>query len=147
MEDRRGRGLVMSYRFREVRKGERDAVIAFAAEHGSAVSLDTLRHHLSLAVESDGDLLVAALCVEKRPGQFVLEIVVGTPAADQALLTELADRCLRKVQAQDIASARIQSQTGEPTEAICTQANWLDRVAETAPPAANPSEDESVEAA
>ncbi len=122
------------YRFKEVRKGERGAIIAFAAEHGCTIAPETLRHHLSLAIESGGTLVAAALSTEQGSGQVIVQIVVGEASLDEMLLTELADRCLRKVQAQAITSARMQSEPKTPTETIWTRANWLDRI-EEAPPA------------
>jgi len=124
----------MGYRFHEVRKGECERVIAFAAGHGCAVQAEALRHHLSLVVESGDATVAAALCVEREPGQHVIEIVVGEDEPSEALLTELADRCLRKVQAEAIGSARLQSPDGGPTQAIWSHANWLERVKETPPP-------------
>ena len=47
---------------------------------------------------------------------------------------ELADRCLRKVQAEGIASARINSHAPTATQTIWQSANWLDRIEETSPP-------------
>ena len=123
----------MDHRFREIRKGERDAVLAFAKEQGCAIKPETLRHHLSLGVKAEDDLVVAALCVEIEPDQFVIEIA-HTGNAEDALITELADRCLRKVQSQGIASARIKSPTETATKTIWQCTNWLDRIEETPPP-------------
>jgi len=131
----------MSYRFHEVRKGECGRVIAFAAERGCAVQAEALRHHLSLVVESGDATVAAALCVQREPGQHVIEIVVGEDEPSEALLTELADRCLRKVQAESIASARLRSPDSGPTDAIWSQTNWLERVKET-PPAGHDAADE-----
>ncbi|MFN3167485.1 MAG: hypothetical protein ACE37H_10525 [Phycisphaeraceae bacterium] len=124
----------MSYRFHEVRKGECERVIAFADERGCAVKPETLRHHLSLVAEVGDQTVAAALCVEIEPGKHVIEIVAGGGEPEQALLTELADRCLRKVQAEAIASARLHSPDSGPTDAIWSRTNWLDRVEETPPP-------------
>lgn len=139
--------MAEGYRFHEVRKNEREAVLAFVAEHGSAVRLDSLRHHLSLTVEAEGELVAAALCLEPQPNQFVIEIVVGDAAVDEALLKELADRCLRKVQAQDIAAARLRSPAGESAERIWTSANWLDQIEESPPPEHDEAGEEPAQAA
>ena len=78
-------------------------------------------------------LIAAALCVEQSPAQFVIEIVHADNAED-ALVTELADRCLRKMQSEGIASARINSHAQTATQTIWQSANWLDRIEETSPP-------------
>lgn len=131
----------MSYRFHEIRKGECGQAIAFAAGHGSKVSAGHLRHHLSLAVEAEGQMVAVALSVENQPNHFVIEIIVGEGITDEALLTELADRCLRKVQAQAIASVRLHSPTAAPTQTIWTQSSWLDKVQETPPGPDAPAKD------
>ncbi|MEO0475968.1 MAG: hypothetical protein AAF085_08390 [Planctomycetota bacterium] len=123
----------MEHRFREIRKGECDAVLGFAKEQGCAIKPETLHHHLSLAVKAEDDLVAAALCVEIEPDHFVIEIA-HKDAAEDTLITELADRCLRKVQAQGIASARIKSPTDTATQTIWQYTNWLDRIEETPPP-------------
>lgn len=126
----------MSYPFREIRKGERDAVLAFAKTHGCTVEPSQLWHHLSLAVEDEGQIIAAALCLHQKTGQVTIEIVADESTMDEVLISELADRCLRKVQAKDIASARLHSATEAPANAIWSQNNWLDQVQETAPPGA-----------
>lgn len=132
----------MDYRFREIRKGERAAVLGFAKGLGSELTSKTLRHNLSLAVKADDDNIVAvALCIEQAPAQFVIEIAY-VDNIDDALIAELTDRCLRKMQSEGIASARINSPGKAATQTIWDQANWLDRIQET-PPAtedASPSE-------
>ena len=65
---------------------------------------------------------------------MVIELVAGAAGGDQSLITELTDRCLRKVQAEGIASARIHSLTQEPTDTIWAQTNWLSTIDEAAPP-------------
>lgn len=130
----------MDYRFREIRKGERDQVIEFATGHGLSYVPTSLHHHLSLVAQSDGELVAAALCIETEPGQFVIEIVHRDDSAD-ALITELTDRCLRKVQSENITSARINSPDAEATQALWTATNWLDRIEETPPPEATEAAD------
>ena len=123
----------MDHRFREIRKGEREAVLGFAKDQGSEIKPEMLRHHMSLVVKADDDsLLAAALCVEQSPAQFVIEIAHG-PGVDDALIAELTDRCLRKMQSEGIASARISSPAEAATQTIWDQANWLDRIQETPP--------------
>lgn len=139
----------MDYRFREIRKGECAAVLGFAKDRGCDLKPQTLRHNLSLAVKADDDNIVAvALCIEQAPAQFVIEIA-HVDNIDDTLITELTDRCLRKMQSQAIASARINSPAQAATQAIWDQANWLDRIQET-PPAtkdASPSEPAPAQAA
>ena len=125
-------GEEMDDQFREIRKGERDQVLGFAKERGCDIEPMTLRHHLSLAVYRDGQQVAAGLCVETQPTQFVIE-VVNQDGVDQALIAELADRCLRKVQAVGISSARLHSPSDISTQTIWDQANWLDRIEETPP--------------
>lgn len=137
----------MIYRFYEVRKGECGRVIAFAGEHGCVVSAKALHHHLSLIAEADKQPVAVALCVEREPGRLVIEIVAGDHEPDQSLLTELADRCLRKVQAEAITSARLHSPTEQPTDLIWSQTNWLDRVQETPPPGHDTPDDDPAQAA
>lgn len=145
--------MAEKYRFHEVRKGERETLLAFAARHGSAVSPDTLHHALSLVVENEQGPVAVALSTEPEPGHFVIEIVVGGQDTVPDLVTELADRCLRKVQARDIASARLHSPDPTPTDSLWSQTNWLERITETPPPdAADPGQPgdtgaESVQAA
>ena len=123
----------MGYRFHEVRKSECGSAVRFAQEQGCALPKGPLRHHLSLVAESEGETVAVALSIEVRPGQYVVEIAVGEAQTDEALLTELADRCLRKVQAHAIASVRLHSPGEGPTQAIWSQTSWLDRVEETPP--------------
>lgn len=137
----------MSYRFYEVRKGECERVVAFASEHNCQIAPETLRHHLSLVVEAESQTVAAALCVERELGQLVIEIISANSEPDQALLTELADRCLRKVQAEAITSTRLHSTTEQPTDMIWSQTNWLDRVAETPPPGTDPIDENPAQAA
>ena len=124
----------MDYQFHEIRKGERAKVLNFATSHGCKVKAGVLRHHLSLAVENEGKLVAAGLCVEREPGQFEIEIVSDEAAWDEALITELVDRCLRKAQAEDISAARLSSPTDKPTQVIWSHTNWLDGIEETPPP-------------
>lgn len=126
-------GEEMDYQFREIRKGECTSVLAFASEQGCKVESKALRHHLSLTVKSSGELAAVALCIEQKHSQYVIEIA-QRESLDQALITELTDRCLRKMQSQGIASARINSPSQEATQSIWQQANWLDRIEETPPP-------------
>lgn len=123
----------MNYQFREIRKGERTSVIAFAEDQGCNIAPKSLRHHLSLTVRSVDELVAAALCVEQEHNQYIIEIT-HRDGFDQALITELTDRCLRKIQSQGIASARINSPSQEATQSIWKQTNWLDRIEETPPP-------------
>ena len=104
----------MDYRFREIRKGERAQVLDFAKGHGGTPKPEALRHHLSLMAKVDGQLVAAALCLETQPAQFVIEIV-HDDGMDDVLITELANRCLRKVQSENITSARINS----PSATLC----------------------------
>ena len=141
----------MDYQFREIRKGERDQVLDFAKAQGCTIEAQTLRHHLSLTVKSAGELVAAALCLEDPAAHFVIEIV-SPEGFDQALVTELADRCLRKMQSEAIASARINSTSETSTKTIWKQANWLDHIEETPPPVetsadANAVEDAAAQAA
>jgi hypothetical protein len=123
----------MDYRFREIRKGECPDVIAFAKTNGAAIKPEALHHHLSLGAKKDGELAAAALCIEHQPHQFVIEIV-HREGVEQSLVTELADRCLRKVQSEGIASARISSPAESATQTIWQQTNWLNDIQETPPP-------------
>ncbi|MGB0767722.1 MAG: hypothetical protein ACPGYV_08420 [Phycisphaeraceae bacterium] len=126
----------MDYRFREIRKGERADVLGFAAALGCSIEPTTLHHHLSLGVHAEGEMVAAVLCVERDPRRFVIEILVADDGCDRSLVTELADRCLRKVQSEAIGSARLSSPTAALTDAIWSDTNWLDRIEETPPPGA-----------
>eukprot|EP00752_Nemacystus_decipiens_P014077 g12513.t1 len=86
----------MDHQFREIRKGERDQVLGFAKGLGCEIEPKALHHHLSLAMIRDGQQVAAALCVEAQPKQFLIE-VINNEGVDQALIAELADRCLRKL--------------------------------------------------
>lgn len=136
----------MEQRFREIRKGERDAVLGFAKERGCDIKPQTLRHNLSLMVKADDGLIAVALCVEQAPDHFVVEIAHGDKA-DDALIAELADRCLRKMQSDNIASARIHSPAETATQTIWQQANWLDRIEVTPPPGVVPADEVPTQAA
>lgn len=131
----------MSYRFREIRKGECVKVLDFAKAHGCTVESQALHHHLSLVAKKEGELVAAAMCVEQQPCQFTIEIV-HHEGAEPPLITELTDRCLRKVQSENITSARINSPAETATQTIWQSANWLDRIQETPPPADEAAEDE-----
>lgn len=126
------------YRFHEVRKGERERVLAFARDNGCKPG-DTkgMRHHLSLVAEQDGEIAAVALCLDGEAGRVLVEIVTGPGDTDETLVTELADRCMRKVQAEDIGAARLNSPSRKPTETIWTHKNWLNQIEETAPPNAD----------
>jgi len=130
----------MDYRFREIRKGECEAVLAFAKTNGAEHEASGLYHHLSLVAWKDGELAAAALCIEHQPNRFVIEIV-HREGDEQALITELADRCLRKVQSEGIASARLNSPAPTATQTIWQRTNWLDRIQET--PAPEPASSET----
>ena len=123
----------MDYQFREIRKGERADVLEFAKSQGCTLDPETLRHNLSLVAKAEGEVVAAALCLEQEHARFVIEIV-HTEGLDEALITELADRCLRKVQSQGIASAKLQSPLEASTKRLWRQTNWLDRIQETPPP-------------
>ena len=137
----------MDYQFREIRKGERADVLERAKAQGCTIQPDTLRHHLSLTAEKEGQIVALALCLEQEDRQFVIEIVPIDPAAGEALSTELADRCLRKAQAQAIGAARLSSPTPQPTQTIWEQTNWLDGIGETPPPGEPASGDQATQAA
>lgn len=122
----------MDYRFREIRKGEREAVLGFVKERGCTIEPQTLHHHMSLMVRADDNLVAAALCLEQAPAQFVIEIA-HADGVDDTLITQLTDRCLRKMQSERIASARINSPAQTATQTIWQSANWLDRIKETPP--------------
>jgi len=126
--------LSTNYRFHEVRKGERGKVLSFAHSRGLKADAKGFQHHLSLVVEQDDALVAAALCMDLEPGQVVIEIVTGEKVVEDALITELADRCLRKVQAQDITAARLHSPIQGPTDTIWTNKNWLNQIEEASPP-------------
>ena len=128
-------GEEMDYQFREIRKGERADVLQLATAQGCTIEPDTLLHHLSLTAEAEGNIVAFALCLDQAGQQFVVEIVNIDGKADEALTTELADRCLRKVQSEAIGAARLSSPTEQPTNTIWEQTNWLDRIQETPPPA------------
>lgn len=123
----------MDYRFREIRKGECTRVLDFAKGHGSTTEPGALRHHLSLMAQADGELVATALCLETQPAQFVLEIT-HTDGADGVLITELVNRCLRKLQSENITSARVNSPSEAAIKNLWTATNWLDHIEETPPP-------------
>lgn len=124
-------------RFREVRKGERAEVLSFAQAHGLTAEHRGLRHQLSLvATDGGGGLVAAALCMNGNNGRLVIEIISSEPAPDESMINELADRCLRKVQAEGIGSARLHSPTGTPTDLIWSQNDWLDTIQDAPPPGA-----------
>lgn len=123
----------MDYQFREIRKGERADVLDFAKAQGCTPEPKTLRHNLSLVAKADGELVAAALCLEQEHTRFVVEVIHGE-GVDEALITELADRCLRKVQSQGIASAKLHSPLEASIQRLWRQTNWLDRIEETPPP-------------
>ena len=144
--------MTEGYRFREVRKGEREAVLGFAEEQGLAAKADALRHDMSLVVtDEQGQTAAAALCMSDERGRLVVEIVTRGAETDPALASELADRCLRKVQACAVGSARLHSPAKQPAESILSDANWLDSILETPPAEAATSDvahaDEAAQAA
>lgn len=123
------------YRFREVRSGERDEVLAFARQHGFELGEARLKHHLSLVtLDEDKQIIAASLCTVDPDGRFVIKVLSDAEQADEALVQEMANRCLRKVQSQTIGIARINSPSDQPAEALLAKAGWLDRIQETAPP-------------
>lgn len=127
----------MDYRFREIRKHECADVLVFAKAYGCTPEPRQLRHHLSLTVKSAGELAAVALCLENEPGHYVIEIV-HTDGFSECLIAELADRCLRKVQSEGIASARVKSPVEASTKSLWKQTNWLERIEETPPPDRSP---------
>lgn len=141
----------MDYQFSEIRKSARDKMLGFAREQGCHVDPEQLRHHLSLSAWCEGELAAAALCVERNPAQFAIEII-SLDKTDDALVAELVDRCLRKMQAQRIMSARIGGPSPASTKAVWDHAGWLDKIQETPPPAdalsaASADEDAATQAA
>lgn len=138
----------MDCQFREIRKGEREDVLMFAQAHGFEPQGKVLEHHLSLVVlDEKKETLAAALCVRDEGGRFVIEVISGGETVDAALVNELADRCLRKVQAQAIGSTRLHSPSCGSTNAIWSCATWLDKIEEAAPPNEAQPDDEPSQAA
>jgi hypothetical protein len=121
----------MSYQFREIRKGECADVIAFAKEHGCEIDHDRLLHHMSLTVKADDELAATAMCIEQASGQIAVTMV-HRDGFDHALIAELADRCLRKVQSAGIGAARLTSSADASTASLWQQTNWLDHIQDTA---------------
>lgn len=134
--------------FREVRKGERGDVLAFAQAYGLTAEHTAMQHHLSLiAVGDENETLAAALCLTDRENRLVIEVISGGDTVDDALISELADRCLRKVQAETIRSARLRSPICGSVNTIWSSANWLDHVQEAAPPETDKPADAQTQAA
>lgn len=132
-------------RFREVRKGERADVLAFAGANGLSLDSKVFRHHLSLiALDSSGGTLAAALYLEDTEGHHFVEIVTASDDVAQSLVNELADRCLRKVQSQSIGTTRLYCPAEAPAQAMLADANWLDKIQET-PPSDAASSDAAVD--
>ena len=126
-------GEEMDYQFSEIRKSARGKMLGFAKDQGCAVDPAHLRHHLSLTAWSKGELAAAALCVERTPAQFAIEII-SSEQTDDALVAELVDRCLRKMQARGIMSARLSGSSPASTKAVWQHAGWLEHIEETPPP-------------
>lgn len=126
-------GEEMDYRFSEIRKSARGRMLGFAKDQGCQVDPAHLRHHMSLAAWTEGGLAAVALCVERNPAQFAVEIILSEKAED-ALVAELANRCLRKMQAQKIMSIRLGGSSERSTKAVCEHAGWLENIQETPPP-------------
>lgn len=126
----------MDYQFSEIRKNARGKMLAFAKEQGCHVEPTTLRHYMSLAAWNDNELAAVALCVERDDAQFIIEIA-SPDEADAALVAELVDRCLRKMQAQGILSARLHGSSPNSTKSVWQHAGWLGKIQETPPPTPN----------
>ena len=124
---------VMGNQFREIRKADIPDALAFAKAQGLAVTEDELRHNLSLLVKAEGDIIAAALCVETEPGHHQVHLAVNSGEGSDALSQELADRALRKLQADGIGAARISGSEQQAEAALWQQTNWLERIATVTP--------------
>lgn len=126
-------GEEMDYRFSEIRKSARGRMLGFAKDQGCQVDPAHLRHHMSLAAWIEDELAAVALCVERGPAQFAVEII-SPEGTEYALIAELANRCLRKMQAQRIMSTRLEGSSDDSTKAVWEDAGWLEKIQETPPP-------------
>ena len=125
----------MAYQFREIRLHDVPDAVAFASGRGLTIRAQDLCHNLSLLVKDDGAIVAAGLCLSSQPGRYLMHFVLSLPdaAASEALAHELADRSLRKVQAQGIGTARVTLVQSEQEAEFWEQSNWLDRIAPVLP--------------
>ncbi|MEM1355998.1 MAG: hypothetical protein AAGC44_09310 [Planctomycetota bacterium] len=120
----------MAYLFREIRLHDVSDALAFADAQGLSVTRDGLHHHLSLMVRDEGETVAVGLCCEQDPGRFAVRFATAVADAEQtkALANELADRVLRKLQAEGIGAARVTGADADCEATLWEQTNWLDRV-------------------
>ncbi|MEO1237248.1 MAG: hypothetical protein AAFX76_10720 [Planctomycetota bacterium] len=125
----------MSIEFREIRWGEIDEVVTFAAAQGAAVERDTLCHTLSLqARNSGGETLGVALHHVDDAGCRHVAVCCGG-AVHIGLNRLLLDRALRKAEADGHAITHV-SLGGDADEPTWSGADWLARLRTVSPPPA-----------
>ena len=125
----------MPYQFREIRKHEVSDVIAFAGEHGLLIKPELLRHNLSLAMKQEGGIVAAALCSEYLPGRYTVRFAFALPEDESDVLAhELADRVLRKMQAQGVGMTRVTIAQQEEHTDFWQQVDWLEGIQPVLPP-------------
>lgn len=123
----------MDYQYREIRKANIPDALAFAKAQGVDVAEDELRHNLSLLVKAEGEIVAAALCVESEPGHHRVHLSAIAADGSEDLAHQLADRALRKLQADGIGATRLTGSEAQAEAALWQQTNWLDRIATVMP--------------
>lgn len=88
---------------------------------------------MSLVATANDEIVAAALCIEAEDRRYRIQII-REESADSELIAELTDRCLRKMQSNGIAMARIESEDEGLADELWAATSWLGRIEETPPP-------------
>lgn len=123
----------MDYQYREIRKADIPEALAFAKAQGIDIAEYDLRHNLSLLVKAEGEVVGAALCVESDPGHHRVHLSATAAEGSEDLARQLADRALRKLQADGIGATRLTGSEADAEAVLWQQTNWLDRIAVVTP--------------
>ncbi|MEM7626331.1 MAG: hypothetical protein AAF333_12105 [Planctomycetota bacterium] len=118
----------MSIEFREVRRGEVDDALTFAAAQGATIDAQTLQPNLSLvAINAEQTTLGSALHHVDADGRRHIAVHLD-PSVNPGLARLLIDRALRKAEAAGFATAHVQIDHASTEHDTWNGANWLRRL-------------------
>ena len=131
----------MAIEFREVRRGEMEAALTFAAAQGATIDAAALQPHLSLvAINAEQTTLGSALHHIGADGRRHIAVHLD-PNINPGLARLLIDRALRKAEAANLATTHVQIDRDSAEHDTWNGANWLRRLrpAIVAPAAPQPT--------
>lgn len=115
----------MSIEFREIRRGEIGDALAFVAKQGGRVRRAAVRTQYSLTALDEERAIVGSALYVAGPGGRRRIVVHLSPDAEPGLAKRLIDRALRKAEAGDLATMRVEIQDAEAAQATWADTDWL----------------------